>query len=236
MPRPKATSYSTLPRLKEATRAHCLERWNKSFPQHPWTPEREAGLIAALAEDADAIPRAHAGLVNAFRSASEVVAALPPDDPRTAALREFLATLSQKTTTWLGHFAEHMRLGWNVAAPMPRRTRLAVYQRAFGGDCSKGTLATMSILLGNFPLVVPPTTAARATDRERKDMAEALKRADEFIESQTHMDSVLEPGKRVRIRSTGRYGGGPTVSARNVTTASAAVYQSHKDVPGTRRT
>lgn len=209
MPRPKATSYSTLESLKTATRAHCLKRWAETFPEDPWTDEREAGLKAALAEDVHDIPRAHAGLVLAFRDAITAVNAHDPKDPRTDALREFLGTLSEKTRTWLCHFGEHIQIGWNKAASSgrgsDRRTRLAVYQRTSGRDCSPGTLATMSILLGHFPDSAPrPMTAATATDRERKAMVGALKSADKFIESQTHMDSVFEPGKRVQIRSTGR--------------------------------
>jgi hypothetical protein len=197
--KPRATRYDKLDPLKRATIECCRNAWEKRHTGEKWTNERRDRMRAAVDEELTEITDAHRALVEAFRGACGVVKRRK-DDPRVAALQEFLATVSDKTVSWLGHFADHMALGWDV---VPKgRVRLVLYERSIGNDLDAGRLARLSLLLGNFPEEVRlPALVSEVVDRERKTMFQAIKRATVMEEKLTHVPSVFEPGKRVRIRS-----------------------------------
>jgi hypothetical protein len=194
----KAERYSDRERLQVAVLAYCREDWKKRTGRD-WSDEHTDLLRAELDRDLRAISDAQLGLVRAFRDARRVTESYAADDPRVAPLREFLATLSAKTVTWLGHFSDtasaevEQQVGYVVdATPPDGRTRLVLFEMTSGRGDDPGLLARLSLLLGYFPKEVRyPMTVAAVVDLERKAMVQAVKRARKWLK-----DRRFEPVRR----------------------------------------
>jgi len=178
-------TYATLPALKAATLAKCREDW-RTHTGKEWIDEGREAARVALDEDLSDIPNAERALVGAFDAARDVVDQRP-DDPRVAPLREFLSTLSDKTVTWIRHFRDLGKEGWNVAPP-DGRTRLVLYELNAGRDDDPGRLARLSLLLGYFPRSPKmPARVASVVDLERKAFVRARVRARKWLADQKLM-------------------------------------------------
>jgi hypothetical protein len=183
---PRAKTYTTLPELKAGTLDYCREDWLQRTGKE-WTDEGVDGARAALDEELTDIPAAHRALVEAFRAASDLVKRRR-DDQRADPLRDFLATLSDKTESWLRIFGEMSDLGWNEAPP-DGRTRLVLYELSAGRDDDPARLARLSLLLGYFTRedadgIKLPAKVSTVVDHERKAMVRAVTRAHAWLASQ----------------------------------------------------